>query len=363
MNVAVVIPSLAPEEKLVEIIEDLIARGFGRIYLVNDGSGDAFDDIFTRVEEFSECRVLRHLRNMGKGAALKTAFRQYIEDSEGLAGVVTMDADGQHSVNDVVAIAKELSESNALVLGVRDFDKDNVPAKSAIGNKLTRRAIKTVSGLAISDTQTGLRGIPSTFVEALITVAGDRYEFETVMLLETRKYNVSIKELPIETLYFDDNAASHFRPLADGVKVYQPIVKYGLITFRPVIKFAAIGITSFVLEYLLFILLVALFQSMLPEFRFLYATLIPRVCSAVFNFSMNKIYVFSQRRWSTASALKYVALCVAIASASYAGVYILSGVHTMPSAVSKILVDSLLFFVSYHVQKHWVFPSREPKQP
>lgn len=80
-----------------------------------------------------------------------------------------------------------------MILGVRDFDQSNVPSKSRIGNKLTSLGFRVLIGLSVSDTQTGLRGIPNPLIDLSLSIPGDRFQYETAVLIETGKVSVSKK--------------------------------------------------------------------------------------------------------------------------------------------------------------------------
>src|SRR5699024_778674 len=109
------------------------------------------------------------------------------------------------------------------------------------GNVLTKKIFSFASGLSLSDTQTGLRGIPYAFMKHLMNVSGERFEYEMNMLLECKVKNVQIEEVNIETIYIEQNSSSHFNPVLDSVKIYTVFLKY---TFS--------SLTSFGLDILLF---------------------------------------------------------------------------------------------------------------
>lgn len=348
MKVAAVVPSLNPDKEFVAVIEGLVNAGFKRIYVVNDGSAPAYDSFFDQAAAYPQCIVLRHAQNQGKGRALKTAFARYLADDEGLLGLVTLDGDGQHSTEDVVRVAKALAESpNTLVLGARDFSGTHVPAKSAMGNKMTRAVFKIICGIPITDTQTGLRAVPNSFARVLLDVAGERYEFETNMLLETKRAHVAVKEIPISTIYIDNNSASHFRPLQDGLRIYMLILKFTLSS-----------LASFLVDFSLFALLNWLLAGLPAGQRLLLATVGSRLCSALFNFLMNKNVVFDSTAKTGSALVRYAVLCVCQMLCSYGGVYFFSEILPVPTLLSKILVDGTLFFISFFIQRRWVFKDK-----
>jgi len=101
----VVIPAYRPSEALPRLVEALLVAGFQAIALVDDGSGPAYDAVFSRASAAPGVRLLRHARNAGKGAALRTGIAETIA-AGGVDGVITVDADGQHHPDDVARVAR-----------------------------------------------------------------------------------------------------------------------------------------------------------------------------------------------------------------------------------------------------------------
>ncbi len=213
-DIALVIPVCDPDETRFPPLVRRLRADFAHIVVVDDGSmrgRAAFDVVRGGVDA-----VLVHETNRGKGAALRTAFTWVQENLPDLAGVVTVDGDGQHATDDVRRVAEELAREphGGLVLGVRSF-ADNVPFRSRLGNFWTRGLFRLLTGLAVSDTQTGLRGIPAALLPRLLAIPGDRYEYEIRMLADARRHPAPPREVPIRTIYLDGNASSHYRPLRD----------------------------------------------------------------------------------------------------------------------------------------------------
>lgn len=349
MKLAAVVPSLNPNEYFPGVIRALAEAGFSRIYAIDDGSAPEYGPLFEEAARLPQCVVLRHEVNRGKGRALKTAFEYHLQDPGDTVGLVTLDGDGQHHVEDVVRVARELeAHPGALVLGVRDFSQSDVPKKSELGNKITRTVFRLACGLPITDTQTGLRGVPNAFARRLLGVAGERYEFETNMLLETRPAALPLREVPIKTIYIDENQASHFRPFQDSARIY------GLI-FRYIFKFTLSSLAGSLVDLLLFYLLRLALWALPAATRLLIATVGARLCSALFNFFVNKQLVFESKARTSAAMWRYGLLCAVQMLASYGGTYLLSEVLPLPAMPAKIITDLTLFFISYFIQRKWVF--------
>lgn len=361
MNVAILIPVLNPDEKFVNYINALTEFGFSRIIVVNDGSSSDYDSFFEQAAAHEQCVILKHEKNKGKGRALKTGIEYFMKNLPDMDGIVTGDADGQHTLKDTARLAELVGEHpDSLILGVRDFDSENVPKRSRFGNKTTSAVFHLFHGQKISDTQTGLRGIPAALMPLMLETDGERFEYETNMLVECAARKVPIVEQPIETVYIDDNSSSHFHPVRDSVRVYW-------LLLRGFIIYLFSGAASFIVDIIIFWLLSSfVFISDSSDlFAGLGATALAtvgaRVISSIFNFTLNKLFVFKKSGDTGKSTLKYIALVIIIMSMS-AGIvwtvnsFLLPGVS---KTTIKIFVDALLVIVSYTFQRIWVF-RKEP---
>lgn len=224
MDTIVLIPAYQPDRALVETAAGLREKGF-RILIVDDGSGESYTEIFRAASAYGT--VLRKKVNHGKGAALKSGFHYIQNKRPDCKYVITADADGQHRPEDVGRVSDFLHEFGGFVIGSRQF-VGNVPARSMFGNTLTRSVFAAVSGVHVGDTQTGLRGFEVSLIPWLLSVPGERYEYEMNMLLDAAKKGVPIGEVEIQTVYEDGNASSHFDPIRDSVKIYRCIFRYAL---------------------------------------------------------------------------------------------------------------------------------------
>ncbi len=143
---------------------------------------------------------------------------------------MTADADGQHHPDDIEKVARALEEQpHWLVLGVRRF-QGAVPWRSRMGNELSRRVVHLVVGQKLTDTQTGLRGIPAMLAARLLEIEANGYEFELEMLIAAHQLGVPIKEEPIRTIYEAGNASSHFNPLVDSMKIYFVLLRFASVS-------------------------------------------------------------------------------------------------------------------------------------
>ncbi len=349
MNITIMIPSLNPDEKLTNYVRQLASQSFREIVVINDGSSDKYDPIFDEVAAIDKCTVLRHEVNRGKGRALKTGMDYVLKNHPDCVGIVTGDADGQHRLKDTIRVAKELIKNDSrLVLGSRNFNSPNIPARSSFGNKVTSWVFAAMFGQKLMDTQTGLRGIPLKIVPSMLKISGERFEYEMNMLIECRRQKIEIFEIPIDTVYIDENSSSHFNPIVDSIKIYWLI-------FRSFFSFIFTSVGCTLLDLLIFTLLARLIIPSDFRYRILLATAVARVISATVNFIVNKNVVFHKKGHIVSSAVKYFCLAVVqmlISAKSVEFFVALSGWH---ETIVKAMVDTILFIANYFIQKKFVF--------
>lgn len=352
----IIIPSLNPDEKLIEYVENLVKSGFKRIIIINDGSKYKVKYIYEKLEKLPECLILTHAINMGKGRALKDAFNYYLtEETEGYYGIITVDSDGQHVVEDVIRMDQKLIEhKESLILGARDFNEKNVPLKSSFGNKFTRYVIKLFYGGNITDTQTGLRAIPNNYIKDFLTLYGERFEYETTMLIYALQKHIPIIELPIRTVYINENNETHFRPVADSFAIYCLI----LFSF---FKYTLASVSSFFIDYSIFGICILGLKDVEAEIRIWTATLIARAISSFYNYNVNRKFVFQDEAALKQTILKYYSLCIIQAGCSASLIWMLYRTLLLPEIMLKIFIDTILFLCSFRIQQRWVFKGKERK--
>lgn len=215
----VLIPAYEPEEKMLNLLKELLDKTDSWILLVDDGSGEAYRHLFAEAEKMG-CRVLSYEENRGKGAALKTGFSWIKKQSLNPDTViVTADCDGQHTVQDIIRTARSVKPgSHEIILGSRTF-QGKVPGRSRVGNTLSRWIFTWFTGVKIWDTQTGLRGFPTEALDWLISILGERFEYEQNMLFDGKRAGYSFREIPIETIYENQNKGTHFHAVRDSLLV------------------------------------------------------------------------------------------------------------------------------------------------
>ena len=347
----ILIPSLEPDDRLPAYIRRLKEGGFAHIVVVDDGSSDSFRPVFEEAAAVDDTVVLRHEVNQGKGVALKTGYRYIMDHLDDITGVITADADGQHTVEDCLKLAEELEKGErALYLGSRDFNLEFIPPKSRAGNKITSAIFRLLYGKYLPDTQTGLRAFRKEELPFMTEVEGNRYEYEMKVLIACSRAGIEMIPVPIETIYENNNEGSHFHPFRDSWRIYKVIL-------GSFFKFMASSLICWAVDQGLFNLLNKIILNNADDASaptVFISKVIARVISATLNFNLNRNFVFGKNGKAKKSFLRYVILCVCILLLSAGGTMLLS-MAGLNSTFASMLVDLLLYFVSYRVQERWVF--------
>ena len=382
------IPAYKPNENLISFIQSLEARGL-EVVVVNDGSGEDYLPLFHKIQEQSLATVIHLEKNQGKGAALKAGL-SYLNTVNDDFQVITLDADGQHSIQDALfLLQKSLENEGSLLLGSRAQSKDS-PRRSRIGNYITKKVFSLTTGVKVEDTQTGMRAFSKQLIPKLLKIQGNRYEYEMNMLLDFAKEGIPIQEYPIETIYINDNEESHFDTVKDSIRIYSQIL-----------KFISSSLLSFCIDFLLYTFSLSLSGSIL--FSNAFARLISLHC----NFFMNKNYVFQNtsertgkenpawkeiaeetenvtakgeiaeetesvtakgekverteaiKREHLKEYLSYLGLALSLFAINTLLLSAIAEVLGVNSYLAKIITEILLFILSYFVQKHLIFSKQE----
>jgi putative flippase GtrA len=336
----VLIPAYQPTMELVELVVTLRRRG-ARVVVVDDGSSADTQPVLWQLEPY--CVVL-HRQHAGKGAALKSGLEWMAAHFPSDLTVVTADADGQHSVDDILRVGHRAQAApDALWLGTRRFD-GTTPWRSRVGNGVTRLVFRIVSGVPVSDTQTGLRAFPLAMAQELIHVPGQRYEYETNVLLDCSRRARPIRELNIETRYFDGNSGSHFSPWRDS-----------WLILRDIVAFAASSLVAFFLDYGLFAALTVVGQVCGWGHTVVWANVIARLVSASTNYTVNKRHVFKVSGHVVRTVMEYALLAAGILVINTLALTGLVDHAGWNPYLAKVMVEFACFVISWLAQRHLVF--------
>ncbi len=199
-------------------------------------------------------------------------------------------------------------------------------------------------GIKITDTQSGLRAFGKSTMKKFLDVSGERYEYETNMLIACKEKEIKIEEVPIKTIYIGENETSHFNPIRDSILIYKLFLKYIMAS-----------LSSFLVDILLF----TIFLKLLPEINkgivtsIVLSSILARIVSSLYNFKINEKMVFKNK--SKNSIIKYFVLVVI---QMFFSAYLVSGLFSLThinSTLLKIMVDLVIFIINFIIQREWVF--------
>lgn len=340
MGVVALIPAYNPDGQLPAVVDALAERGFTEIVVVDDGSDARCRPVFERLAAGGRCRVLAHAVNLGKGRALKTGLNQIALAHPGAAGVVTLDADGQHPAEDVArVVAAFLRDPRDLVIGSRRFAA-GTPLRSLVGNLLTRWLFRLLAGRRVADTQSGLRCFPLALVPWLLQLEGERFEYEMNVLIAARGAGVRVREEPIPAVYLEGNRSSHFDPLLDSMRVSFLLLRFTLSS-----AFASL------IDFLLFFVSISLGKGVLASI------VVARLIAGTVNFFVNRRVVFRSRRRLRVTLARYYLLLALLGALAYLAIGALgrAGVNVI---LAKAVAETLLFVASFSIQRDFIFGDR-----
>lgn len=357
MKTAVLIPAYKPTTALISLVSDLVDHKFD-VVVVDDGSGDEFQSVFSKVAELTT--VLSQYPNQGKGAALKNGIAYVKNEMPDCHAIITADADGQHTVPDILKIAADLEKADGFVIGARKFE-GKVPFRSRFGNSITKLVFRIAAGQKCNDTQTGLRGFTRDLFDTMLRIKGNRYEYEMNVLMYTAQNGVRIREVFIETVYENNNEGSHFRPIVDSYRIYKIIflnsflIKYGLsAVFCFLLDFGILSLCKSVIfkTDTVNLLTLAISTTVL-------STLIARLISSPINYMINRMVVFRSNANKAASFLGYVLLAASVIVVKMFLMWLLVDVLHVFYALANIAVEVVLFISNFLIQKLIIFRSKK----
>lgn len=350
-EIYIVIPAYEPESSFCKYAKELQEKKIGQLVVVDDGSGDKYQDIFDEIRQLNDVVILTHEKNFGKGQALKTAYQYIKEHGDEKSKIVCVDCDGQHTIADIINIVNQMDQyPSTLILGARDFSLDGIPLRSRFGNRSTSFLFMLISGKWIGDTQTGFRACDYSLLDELLSIEGTRFEYEMQVLATFMRKKLPLVSIPIETVYENENKGSHFHTFKDSYRVMKTL-------FGHFFKFGLSSLSCCILDVLAFTFFLNLVfkGTELSSFnQIVWATVLARIISTFANYSLNRILVFHAHSQSK-SMVRYLMLCVLIMCCSAVSVYVLTSLFSWNESVVKIICDGLLFIVSYKVQRNWVF--------
>lgn len=210
----VLIPTYNNEKTLKKVI-DSVRQYSPNIMVVNDGSTDSTSHILAQEKDL---HIISYTENRGKGYALKTGLREAI--NLGYKYAITIDSDGQHYAEDIHVFVNEIKENpNALLVGARNLNAENMPSKNTFANKFSNFWYKVETGIKLSDTQSGYRLYPLDFIKKTRFITRG-YEFEVEVIVRAAWSGLVVKNVPINVFYPKaEERVSHFKPLRDFTRI------------------------------------------------------------------------------------------------------------------------------------------------
>ena len=341
-KIILLVPAYNPSQAMVSLIEEL-HRDFKTIIVVDDGSLESSRPYFKMISD--KAIVLRHERNMGKGASLKTGFRHILRHYLDAYGVVTVGADGQNDSRDVLRCCQEFMEDRTTtVYGCRDFLNDeDISSDSKLSNEITCHITRLYKGIDISDTLTTLRVFPIEILDQLVTVDGHRFDYDVNVVFRLIELGVSIKEVLVDVKPVNTKGTFSLNGILDTVKLY--------LVF---LKFCMSSICCYVLDIVLFTLFKYILVEISVGFYIIEATILARVISGTTNYCINRL-VFKTKNEVKSSGRRFLILWICQMCLSAFFVSAISALSPYSLVVIKMIVDFFLFLASYQIQRKWVF--------
>lgn len=223
-KIAILIPSYNECRYIEDVIEKCLKYNLD-IVIVNDGSTDNTPEILEKLSLSypGKLIIINHNINKGKGEALKTGFDYAVYKS--YSGIITIDADGQHDVEEIKNFLEEIEKCNPdLIVGSRFDNTKGMPFIRRFVNYLTSWIISSIAGKKIADVQSGYRFLSSKVLRN-IKLETKNFDTEPEILLKAGWMNYYIKNIPIKTIYHLDEFKSHVNPVKDTIKFFKLVFK------------------------------------------------------------------------------------------------------------------------------------------
>lgn len=215
-----------------------------------------------------------------------------------------------------------------------------MPLRSKIGNVFTARLFSALFNKSLDDTQSGFRVLSADFAKDVIaSITPGRFETEMRMLIYAVESNRNVGRVPIETIYFDKNKGSKFRPFQDSLRVLVPFSKY-----------TGVALTSFLIDYSIFMVLSCLFGI-----YYLFAHVVSRICSGTFNFFANKHIVFKSKSRKLQEGIRYITAVLFSLLSTALLLYCFVDLIGFPKAIAKPVAEFTMFLVNFMILNKFVF--------
>jgi glycosyltransferase involved in cell wall biosynthesis len=334
-----IIPAYNPG-KIVTDIVSAVSKNVDLVIVVDDGSDAENKKYLLECTKIENVQLITFPFNQGKGYALIAGLKEAVRHFPDF--IFTIDSDGQHNPEEITKFKQFIATSNQsydLLIGTRQI-ATTMPLRSRIGNVFTAKLFNAIFKKPIADTQSGFRVLSANFAKDVVAnIIPGRYETEMRMLIFAVETNRTVGNICIETIYFDENKNSKFRPLKDSLRVLVPLSKY-----------TGVAIASFLLDYFVFLLLSYLFGV-----YYILSHVISRICSGTFNFFSNRYLVFQSRAKKLPEGLRYIAAVVFSLSITAILLYCLVDIIGTSRALAKPAAEFAMFLVNFFILNKFVF--------
>lgn len=222
-KIAILIPAYNEEKYIEGVIKNCLKYEMD-IIVVDDGSTDSTPRIVKSIPAPQNFKIIliQHPHNRGKGESLKTGFKYAV--SNNYHGVITIDADGQHDVNEITNFLSTIEKENPdIIVGSRFHNTKGMPFDRLFTNYFTSWIISLIAGRKIEDVQSGFRYINSRVLKS-INLETKNFDTEPEILLKASWTGYKIKNIPISTIYHK-HFTSYVNPVKDTVKFFKLIFK------------------------------------------------------------------------------------------------------------------------------------------
>ena len=338
----VLIPAYNPNNKIIKLVKKINDLNY-KVIIVNDGSSKE-NKYFEQLKDNNI--VLEYPENFGKGYALKYGIKYYLDYCfNDYKGLITADADYQHLPVDIDNLRAK-AKDDVVLLGSRNFNQKNVPLPNRLGNKITSFVFQILYNQKISDTQTGLRLIPNRYLDECLEIEGNRFEYEMQMLIYFANKKIPMQEIEINTIYWSKKE-SKFKKVVDSLKIYHVLLNESF-------RFLVTSLVSSFLDIILFTISLSVFSS-LGDISIIFSTFLARIIADFLNLNLTKYFVFNSKEESHKILFKYYILSFSKMAMSAFLVLMFSKLILINKTVIKMVVDILIYFISYKIQKKYIF--------
>ncbi|OGZ02435.1 MAG: hypothetical protein A2430_02065 [Candidatus Liptonbacteria bacterium RIFOXYC1_FULL_36_8] len=337
MKYVAVIPAYNPGVSVKKAVEATLIHTEA-VILVDDGSDGENKVFFEEWENHKRVFIVKHEKNLGKGHALFSGFKEALNLS--FDYLVTLDSDGQHNPEEIRSFKDflEKGEKADLVVGERNFSL--MPWKSRIGNVFTAKIFGMFFGNEVSDTQSGFRVISREFIEDILKeVNPGRYETEMNILTRAFQSGRKVGGVKIETIYIEKNKNSKFNPVADSISVLGRFVKFSLFSF-----------SAFILDYSIYTVL-----NFFGGIYFIQANVISKTVAVIYYFFVNKYVVFYSRGNTVFEAGRYVFLVAINIFTTSVFLYLLVQEGDWSKYFAKPAADAIMFLINFLLMGKFVY--------